>query len=88
MTPTDLTTWTPTTDVNLADLATFSITGPETAEIAVEYREGVKALIAEIEAVYRPHIKRAHAAHKAIVGFIREIKAERRVVDYPIPSEL
>ena len=27
----------------------------------------------------------AHAAHKAIVGFIREIKAERRAVDYEVP---
>ena len=40
--------------------------GPETAELAVAYREDVKALIAEIEKGYKPHIANAHAAHKAL----------------------
>jgi hypothetical protein len=26
-----------------------------------------------------------HAAHKAIVSFIKQVKAERRVVDYDVP---
>jgi hypothetical protein len=62
----------PTTTVDLADVATFEVTGPDTAEIAVEYREGLKLLMKEIEAAYRPHIQRAFVSHKALCD---ELKA-------------
>lgn len=58
----------PQTVIDLVEVAAFVITGPDSAEIAVEYREGVKALVAEIEAAYRPHVARAHQAHKALLA--------------------
>jgi hypothetical protein len=61
----------PTTAIDLAEVATWVVDGPETAELAVEYREGVKSLIAEIEAGYKPHIARAHQAHKALCDELR-----------------
>jgi hypothetical protein len=63
---TELVTFEPTTAIDLAEVATWVVDGPDTAALAVEYREGVKALITEIEAGYRPHIANAHAAHKAL----------------------
>lgn len=63
---TDLVVFEPTTTVDVAELASFTISGPETAELAVAYREDVKALIREIEAGYKPHIARAFATHKAL----------------------
>jgi hypothetical protein len=48
------------------------IGGPETAEIAVELREGIKALIAEIDGAFRPHIKRAHELHAGLCTELRE----------------
>ena len=56
----------PTTAIDLAEVATWVVDGPETAELAVEYREGIKALIREIEAGYKQNVARAHAAHKAL----------------------
>jgi hypothetical protein len=61
----------PATHIDLAEVATWVVDGPETAELAVEYREGVKALIREIEAGYKPHVARAHAAHKALCEELR-----------------
>jgi len=64
--PETLVVFEPATHIDLAEVATWVVDGPETAELAVEYREGVKALIREIEAGYKPHVARAHAAHKAL----------------------
>ena len=58
----------PTGTVDLDDAQSFAVTGPETAEIAVELREGIKALIVEIEAAYQPHIATAHKLHKALLA--------------------
>jgi hypothetical protein len=70
--PTELVRFEPATAIDLAEVATWVVDGPETAALAVEYREGVKALIAEIEAGYKPHVARAHAAHKALCEELRQ----------------
>jgi len=71
-TETTLVPFTPTVAVDLAEVATFAVSGPETCELAVAYREDVKALIAEIESGYRPHIAAAHTVHK---GLLAELNA-------------
>jgi len=50
----------------LVDAQALDISGPETMGLAIEVREGVKALIAEIESAFRPHIQRANALHKGL----------------------
>jgi len=72
MKTTELVAFEPATAIDLAEVATWVVDGPETAALAVEYREGVKALIAEIEAGYKPHVARAHAAHKALCEELRQ----------------
>lgn len=64
--PVELVPFTPTTTVDLDEVAAFTIDGPETMELAIHYREDVKTLIAEIEAGYRPHIAQAHKLHKGL----------------------
>lgn len=54
------------------------IGGPETAELAVELREGIKALIAEIDGAFRPHIQRAHQLHAGLCTELRERTATPR----------
>jgi len=53
----------------------LEIDGPETAELAVELREGISALLSEIDAGYRPHIARAHELHKGLCAELRERSA-------------
>jgi hypothetical protein len=62
----DLVTFEPTTAIDLAEVATWVVDGPETAALAVEYRAGIKLLIEEIDAAYRPHIAAAHKLHKGL----------------------
>jgi hypothetical protein len=59
----------------VADARALVITGPETAEMAVEFRDGVQALLAEIEGAYRPHIQRANLLHKGLCAELRERQA-------------
>ena len=73
---TELVTFEPTVAIDLAEVQTWVIDGPETAALAVEYREGVKTLIREIEAGYKPHIANAHAAHKALCSELNTRLAE------------
>lgn len=61
----------PTTIVDVIGLTLTVISGPETLEMAIAAREDVKALLAEIDAGYRPHIQRAHEAHKALVAELK-----------------
>lgn len=63
----------------LAQATALEISGEETAEIAVELREGIKALLDEIDAGYRPHIQRAHELHKGLCAELRERGATARV---------
>ena len=73
---TELVPFEPTTPLDLAELATFNIDGPETAELAVEFREGVKLLIKEIDDAYRPHISAAHKLHKGLTTELNTRLAE------------
>jgi hypothetical protein len=63
---TELVVFEPTVAIDLQEVATWVVDGPDTAALAVEYREGVRALIREIEEGYKPHIARAHQTHKAL----------------------
>lgn len=66
--------------VDLDVCASFVITGPETAEVAVGLRDDVKALLAEIEAGYRPHIAQANALHKGLCAELKTRSARPRAV--------
>ena len=68
MATTELVTFTPTTAVDLDEVRAFHVDGPESCELAIAYREDVKALVAEIEAGYRPYVAQAHAMHKSLLG--------------------
>jgi hypothetical protein len=56
----------------LAQATDLAITGIETQELAIELREGIRALIAEIDGGYRPHIQRAHELHAGLCAELRE----------------
>lgn len=56
----------------LAQAQALTISGEETAELAIELRDGIKALLAEIEGAYRPHIQRAHQLHAGLCAELRE----------------
>jgi hypothetical protein len=59
----------------VTDARGLQVTGPETAEMAVEFRDGVQALLAEIEGAYRPHIQRANQLHKGLCAELRARQA-------------
>jgi len=59
----------------VTDARALQVTGPETAEMAVEFRDGVQALLDEIEGAYRPHISRAHTLHKGLCAELRTRQA-------------
>lgn len=59
----------------LADAQAITISGPETMELAIDTREGIKALIREIDGAFRPHIARAHELHSGLCQELRERSA-------------
>jgi hypothetical protein len=59
----------------LADAQAITISGPETMELAIDVREGIKDLIKEIDSAFRPHIQRAHALHAGLCQELRERSA-------------
>jgi len=59
----------------LAEAEAVTISGPETMELAIDTREGIKALIREIDGAFRPHIQRAHALHSGLCQELRERSA-------------
>lgn len=57
--------------VALDSIETLEISGPETMEIAILYREDVKALLKEIDSGYRQHIANAHKSHADLCAELR-----------------
>ena len=69
------------------------IDGPETMELAIETREGIRTLLREIDEAFRPHIARAHTLHRGLCDELRSRTAvpmqalallDRKISDYEV----